>query len=60
MQVATSLTDNPSAMTVNFEVAFDLTVIERTYYTTLDFFADVGGLQSILVTFFSVILSFIN
>ena len=39
---------------------FDLVEYRRTYYTTLDFFADIGGLQSIFMTFFSVLLSVIN
>ena len=48
------------AMAVNYEIDFDLSEYRRSYYTTLDFFSDIGGLQSILITFFSVLLSVIN
>ena len=45
---------------VSFEMQYDLIEYIRTYYTILDFFSDIGGLQSILMTFFTVGLSLIN
>ena len=38
----------------------DLTIIDRSYYTLLDFFSDVGGLQAILFSFASLFLAIIN
>ena len=38
----------------------DLTVIERSGYTVVDLFSDIGGIQSFLSTFISVMLSFWN
>ena len=38
----------------------DLTLIQRTGYTILDFFSDIGGLQGLLISFISLFLSFWN
>ena len=43
-----------------FELSDDLTLIERNHYTYLDVAADAGGLQSIVATLCSAILSVIN
>ena len=55
------LTDKHSAiLRVSYEIDFHLTEIERTYYSTLDFFADVGGLQAVVFSFFYSVLAIVN
>ena len=38
----------------------DLTVIQRDGYTVLDILSDVGGLQSVLISAFAILLSIWN
>ena len=38
----------------------DLTVIQRDGYTVLDILSDVGGLQSVLISAFAILLSVWN
>ena len=38
----------------------DLTVVERSGYTIVDFLSDIGGLQSIMITVISFWLSIWN
>ena len=45
---------------ISFEHDPDLKVIERQFSTLLDVLADVGGLESALVTVCTVIVHFIN
>ena len=47
-------------MAVSFEYDPDLKVIERNLSTLLDVLADVGGLETALVTVCTVIVNFIN
>ena len=42
------------------EMNQDLTIIERTGYTILDIFSDVGGLQGILVSAITMLLNLWN
>ena len=47
-------------MEISIERDLDLTVISREGYTFLDFCSDLGGMQSMIITFFGLILSFWN
>ena len=47
-------------MAVSFEYDPDLKVIERNLSTLLDVLADVGGLETALVTVCTVFVHFIN
>ena len=38
----------------------DLTLIERTGYTVLEILSDIGGLQGILISAISLLLSILN
>ena len=42
------------------QLSMDVTLIERNGYTLLDVLSDVGGLQSILISAISLLLSFLN
>ena len=41
-------------------VSPDLNIIERSLYTTLDFFSDMGGLSDILLRVAGILLSFLK
>ena len=45
---------------LRFEMNFDLNVISRNTYNILDLLSDIGGIQSILVTFFNLLLRIWN
>ena len=45
---------------IYFELDYDKTVIERQIYTVLDFLSDIGGIQSIFMIIFSVVLFTVN
>ena len=45
---------------VLFRLNLDVTLIERNGYTLLDVLSDVGGLQSILISGASLLLSILN
>ena len=58
-----SLTDKfETDLIVGFSVSLnnDLTVIERSGYTIVDLFSDIGGIQSFLSTAIGIFLSFWN
>ena len=43
-----------------FEMNYDLNVVSRNTYNILDLLSDIGGIQSLLVTFFNLLLSIWN
>lgn len=47
-------------MDISIEMNLDYTTLARTGYTTLDVLSDVGGIQSLLVSFFSILLGILN
>ena len=47
-------------MNINIEMSLDKVDIERENYSFLDVLSDAGGIQSILVSFFSAILAVVN
>ena len=47
-------------MLLSFEMDLDLDVINRVGYNVIDMFSDIGGIQSILMTFFALILTVLN
>ena len=47
-------------MDVTIEMNLDLGVIQRTGYNVLDVLSDIGGIQSIIITTFSVLIGFWN
>ena len=47
-------------MEISIERDLDLHVISREGYTLLDFFADLGGMQGLMLTFFGLILNIWN
>ena len=44
----------------SFEMSLDMRHIERIGYTFLDLLSDIGGIQGILVSFFSVLVGLLN
>ena len=42
------------------QMSLDQTLVERTGYTILDLLSDVGGLQGILISAITIILSILN
>lgn len=47
-------------MDLSFEMNLSQTVISRQIYSTLELISDIGGIQAILLQFFSIILSVFN
>ena len=47
-------------MAISFENGLDLAVTERSVKTVLDTVAEIGGLNTALMTFLGAALSFIN
>ena len=47
-------------MDVTIEMNLDLGVIQRTSYNVLDVLSDIGGIQSIIITSFSVVVGIWN
>lgn len=47
-------------MDITIEMNLDLTVIERKGYTFLDLLSDIGGVQSILLSSFSILVGIWN
>ena len=47
-------------MNINVEMSLDKVDIERENYSFLDVLSDAGGIQSIFITTFSVIISLLN
>ena len=47
-------------MMLNFEMDLDLDVINRVGYNVVDMFSDIGGIQSIIMTNFALILTVLN
>ncbi len=45
---------------LSIEMSQNLTRVERSGYTFLDWLADIGGMQGILITFFSIFVNFFN
>ena len=45
---------------LSFEVDLDLITVSRVRYNVIDMFSDIGGIQSILMTTFMLILSAFN
>ena len=43
-----------------FEMNYDLKVVSRNTYNILDLLSDIGGIQSIFVTFFNLLLNIWN
>lgn len=47
-------------LSIAIEASLNLKIIERTNYSVLDLLADVGGLEQILLSFVSILLSVFN
>ena len=47
-------------MELYLEIDFNNVLIEREVYTSLDFLSDIGGLWSLFIPFFTVVLSLLN
>ena len=47
-------------MMVSVEMNMDLLSVGRVGYNVIDMFSDIGGIQSIIMTTFSLILSVLN
>lgn len=47
-------------MDIQFEMNLDKVTLFRNGYTFLDVLSDVGGIHSIFISFFAVILGFLN
>ena len=47
-------------MNINVEMSLDKVDIERENYSFIDVLSDAGGIQSIFITTFSVIISVVN
>ena len=47
-------------MLLSFEMDLDQDVINRVGYNVIDMFSDVGGIQSILMTSFALVLTVFN
>ena len=45
---------------VSFEMNMDLNSLGRDGYNIIDMFSDIGGIQSIIFTTFSLVLSVLN
>ena len=45
---------------IDIEMNYSLEVINRTGYTILDILSDIGGIQGILISVFSIILAIFN
>ena len=45
---------------IAFSMSRDLKVTERIGYTILDLFSDIGGIQGLLQSFFSIIVGIFN
>ena len=45
---------------IGFQMNLDQTVVSRSVYTFLDVLSDVGGLESIIISFIATILSILN
>ena len=52
--------DDLVQMDISIEMNVDYTTLARHGYTTLDFFSDIGGIQSISMSFIGVFLSMWN
>lgn len=44
-------------MSVTLEMDLDLGVVERNYFTVLDFLSNIGGLNAILTSFLAIMIS---
>ena len=49
--------NNSTVMAISFELDSDLRVLEREYETILEALGAIGGLEAIVLTFFSLIIS---
>ena len=49
--------DKVSQFVFSVELNFDLIIVERKIYSTLDFMSDVGGIQKILISTFGFIVT---
>ena len=47
-------------MALGIDMSLDQTVVERNNYTILDVLSDVGGLESVIASAISLILSILN
>ena len=47
-------------MLLSFEMDLDMDVINRVGYNVIDMFSDIGGIQSIIMTTFALILTVLN
>ena len=47
-------------MMISFEMNMDLLSVGRVGYNVIDMFSDIGGIQSIIMTTFALILSVLN
>ena len=52
--------DRFTVMNINVEMSLDKVDIERENYSFLDVLSDAGGIQSIFITVFSVIIALLN
>ena len=47
-------------MLLDFEMDLDMDVINRVGYNVIDMLSDIGGIQSIIMTTFALILTVLN
>ena len=58
--VRTNLADENQVIELGFVMNPDLHVIERSGYSLLDLLSDIGGVQGILQSFFSLLVGILN